>query len=117
MRPASDTARRGVSPFLGGADDESEADRGDQHKEVRHLAAPMRRSWKLHLLGVVISGKARCCTGNSRMIAITATPPVAARLICRKIWYNMVMTSLVLLMKIRFGGRQIITFGENAGLQ
>ena len=90
MRPASDTARRGVSPLLGESDDESEADRGVQHKEVRHLAAPMWRSWKLHLLGVVIAGKARCCTGNSRMIAITATPPVAARLICRKIWYNMV---------------------------
>ena len=52
MRPASDTARWGVSPLLGESDDESEADRGVQHKEVRHLAAPVRRSWKLHLLGV-----------------------------------------------------------------
>ena len=49
MRLASDTARRDVSPLLGESDDESEADRGVQHKEVRHLAAPVRRSWKLHL--------------------------------------------------------------------
>ena len=28
MRPASDTARRDVSPLLGKSDDESEADRG-----------------------------------------------------------------------------------------
>ena len=40
-----------VSPLFGESDDESEADRGVQHKEVRHLAAPVRRSWKLHLLG------------------------------------------------------------------
>ena len=40
-----------VSPFIWESDDESEADRGVQHKEVRHLAAPVRRSWKLHLLG------------------------------------------------------------------
>ena len=50
MRPASDTARRDVSPLLG------EAERGKiggaLSKEVRHLAAPAWRSWKLHLLGV-----------------------------------------------------------------
>ena len=40
-----------VSPFIWESDDESEADRGVQHKEVRHLAALVRRSWKLHLLG------------------------------------------------------------------
>ena len=45
------TRRDGTSRRSLGADDESEADRGVQHKEVRHLAAPVRRSWKLHLLG------------------------------------------------------------------
>ena len=104
MRPASDTARWGVSPLLGESDDESEADRGVQHKEVRHLAAPMWRSWKLHLLGVVIAGKARCCTGNSRMIAITATPPVAARLICRKIWYNMALLFIAFILNVKEEG-------------
>ena len=104
MRPASDTARRGVSPLLVESDDESEADRGVQHMEVRHLAAPMWRSWKLHLLGVVIAGKARCCTGNSRMIAITATPPVAARHICRKIWYNMALLFIAFILNVKEEG-------------
>ena len=87
MRPASDTARRDVSPLLGESDDESEADRGDQHKEVRHLVAPMWRSWKLHLLlweQLSRANRVRFCPSAFRVAVhlqlIDAFPPMTLRL-------------------------------------